>query len=182
MNNGSRKTSTTTSIAIIAIVIALGMVGSTAVNAFVVSATPAYAAAAAAAQPFTRVEEIPVDETVFVPCAVGGAGEEVHLTGKLHHLVHFMINSTGGVHFKFQSSDQGITGTGLTTGDKYHRTGATNSEFNAKVGEETTVVDSFQVIGQGNGNNFLVHVTLHITVNANGTVTAEVFDFSVECK
>jgi hypothetical protein len=174
MNNGSRKTSTTTSIAIIAIVVALGMVGSTAVNAFVVSAT--------AAQPFTRVEEIPVDETVFVPCAAGGTGEEVHLTGKLHHLVHFIINSTGGVHFKFQSSDQGITGTGLTTGDKYHRTGATNSEFNAKVGEETTVVDSFQVIGQGNGNNFLVHVTLHITVNANGTVTAEVFDFSVECK
>ena len=89
---------------------------------------------------------------------------------------------TGGVHFKFQSSDQGISGTGLTTGDKYHRTGATNSEFNAKVGEQSTVVDSFNIIGQGNGNNFLLHVILHITVNANGTVAAEVFDFRVECK
>lgn len=175
MNHSSANITTT-----IAIVLALGIVGSTAVNAFVISATPAYADTAA--QPVTRVEEIPVDETLFVPCAAGGAGEEVHLTGKLHHLVHFIINSTGGVHFKFQSNDQGITGTGLTTGDKYHRTGATNSEFNAKVGEQTTVVDSFNIIGQGNGNNFLVHVTLHITVNANGTVTSEVFDFSVECK
>jgi hypothetical protein len=174
MNHSSANITTT-----IAIVLALGIVGSTAVNAFVMSATPAYAAAA---QTFTRVEEIPVDETLFVPCAAGGAGEEVHLTGKLHHLVHFIINSTGGVHFKFQSSDQGISGTGLTTGDKYQRTGATNSDFNAKVGEQSTVVDSFNIIGQGNGNNFLLHVTLHITVNANGTVTAEVFDFSVECK
>ena len=178
MNHSSANITTT-----IAIVLALGIVGSTVVNAFVMSATPAYAAAAAAAaQPVTRVEEIPVDETLFVPCAADGAGEEVHLTGKLHHLVHFIINSTGGVHFKFHSSDQGITGTGLTTGDKYQRTGATNSEFNAKVGEQSTVVDSFNIIGQGNGNNFLLHVTLHITVNANGTVTAEVFDFSVECK
>lgn len=175
MNHSSANITTT-----IAIVIALGIVGSTAVNAFVISATPAYAAAAA--QPVTRVEKIPVDETLFVPCAAGGAGEEVHLTGELNNVVHFIINSTGGVHFKFHSSDQGITGTGLTTGDKYQRTGATNSEFNAKVGEQSTVVDSFRVIGQGNGNNFLLHVTLHITVNANGTVTAEVFDFSVECK
>ena len=174
MNHSSANITTT-----IATVLALGIVSSTAVNAFFMSATPAYAAAA---QPFTRVEEIPVDETLFVPCAAGGAGEEVQLTGKLHHLVHFIINSTGGVHFKFHSSDQGITGTGLTTGDKYHRTGATNSEFNAKVGEQSTVVDSFNIIGQGNGNNFLLHVTLHITVNANGTMTAEVFDFRVECK
>lgn len=174
MNHSSANITTT-----IAIVLALVIVGSTAVNAFVMSATPAYAAAA---QPFTRVEEIPVDETLFVPCAAGGAGEEVHLIGKLHHLVHFIISSTGGVHFKFQSSDQGISGTGLTTGDKYQRTGATNSEFNAKVGEQSTVVDSFNIIGQGNGNNFLLHVILHITVNANGTMTAEVFDFRVECK
>ena len=176
MNHSSANITTT-----IAIVLAFSIVGSTVVNAFVMSATPAYAATAAP-RPVTRVEEIPVDETLFVPCAAGGAGEEVHLTGKLHHLVHFITNSTGGVHFKFQSSDQGITGTGLTTGDKYHRTGATNSEFNAKVGEQSTVVDSFNIIGQGNGNNFLLHVTLHITVNANGTVTAEVFDFRVECK
>ena len=178
MNHSSANITTT-----IAIVLALGIVGSTVVNAFVMSATPAYAAAAAAAaQPVTRVEEIPVDETLFVPCAADGAGEGVHLTGRLHHLVHFTFDGAGGVHFKFHSSDQGITGTGLTTGDKYQRTGATNSEFNAKVGEQSTVVDSFNIIGQGNGNNFLLHVTLHITVNANGTVTAEVFDFSVECK
>jgi hypothetical protein len=139
-------------------------------------------AAYAAAQTFTGVVKIPVDTTDFVPCAAGGAGEEVHLTGEIHDLFHITLDSAGGAHVKVQLSDQGISGTGLTTGDKYHRTGATNFEFNAKVGEQTTVVNNFDIIGQGNGNNFLLHVTLHITVNANGTVTAEVVNTSVECK
>ena len=60
MNHSSANITTT-----IAIVLALVIVGSTAVNAFVMSATPAYATVPL---PFTRVEEIPVDETLFVPC------------------------------------------------------------------------------------------------------------------
>jgi hypothetical protein len=176
MNHSSANITTTT----IAIVLALGIVGSTAVNAFFMSATPTYAAAAA--QPVTRVEEIPVDETLFVPCAAGGAGEEVRLTGTIHTVFRFVSNGTNGIHGKFHANDQGISGIGLTTGDKYHRTGATNSELNAKVGEEATATDSFNVIGQGNGNNFLAHVTVHINVNPDGTVTADVFKISIECK
>jgi hypothetical protein len=137
----------------------------------------------AAAKESTRVEQIPIDETVFVSCAADGSGEEVHLTGEIHTVIRFVTNSTtGGIHIKFHANDQGISGIGLTTGDRYHRTGATNSEHNAKVGEEITVVDSFNIIGQGNGNNFLAHVTIHMTVNANGDVTAEVVKFSIECK
>jgi hypothetical protein len=44
------------------------------------------------------------------------------------------------------------------------------------------MVNNFRIIGQGTGNNFLVHETFHITVNADGTMTASVDNFSVDCK
>jgi hypothetical protein len=44
-----------------------------------------------------------------------------------------------------------------------------------------TFVNNFKIIGQGPGNNFLVHQNVHITVNANGTLTASVDNFSTEC-
>ena len=139
-------------------------------------------AAYAAAQSTTTVEDFPVDETDFVPCAAGGAGEEVHLTGKIHVVIHSTLDGAGGAHVKLHASDQGISGTGLTTGDKYQRTGATNIEFNAKVGFERSAGATFNWIGQGNGNNFLVHVLFHVTVNPDGSVTALVDKFSIECK
>jgi hypothetical protein len=37
------------------------------------------AAAYAAAETVTTVEEIPVDETISDPCAAGGAGEDVYM-------------------------------------------------------------------------------------------------------
>ena len=170
-------------LAVIALVAALALVGVVVAISIVTNPQQLLQQAeAAAAETLTRVEEIPVDETEFAPCAAVGAGEEVHLTGTVHTVFHITFDGAGGAHVKFHVNDQGISGTGLATGDKYHRTGASNLEFNAKVGEESTVVDSFNVIGQGKGNNFLAHVTLHITINPNGTVTAEAVHFNVECK
>jgi hypothetical protein len=172
----------TTFVAVIALIAALALVGVLAISIVTIPLQIQQEAEAAAAETFTTVEEIPVDETDFVPCAAGGEGEEVHLTGTVHTVFHITFDGAGGTHVKFHANDQGISGTGLTTGDKYHRTGASNSEINFKVGVESTVVDSFNIIGQGNGNNFLAHVTLHITINPDGTVTAEVVHFSIECK
>src|SRR5437016_9276248 len=56
--------------------------------------------------------------SVFIPCAAGGAGEVVDLTGPLHTLISFTINGnnvSGFFHFQPQS----ISGTGETTGAKY---------------------------------------------------------------
>jgi hypothetical protein len=92
------------------------------------------------------------------------------------------LDSAGGFHLKGQDNPQGISGTRLTTGDKYQGTGVTGFEFSGKVGFEETDVNNFRIIGQGNGNDFLVHDNLHITVNADGTLTAFHDNFSVECK
>jgi hypothetical protein len=125
---------------------------------------------------------IPIDITVFIPCAAGGAGEFVELTGDLHVLFATTQNANGGFHVKTHFQPQGVSGIGLTTGDKYQGTGVTQEEFNVNAGEQDTFVNNFNIIGQGPGNNALVHENTHVTVNPDGTVTASVDNFSADCK
>jgi len=122
--------------------------------------------------------------TVFVPCAAGGAGEIVDLSGPLHTLISFTINGNN-VSGKFHFQPQGISGTGETTGDKYQGTGVTQQTFKTSLQNgqaNLTFVNNFRMIGQGPGNNFLVHENLHINVNANGTLTVFHDNFSIDCK
>ncbi|MBA3585229.1 MAG: hypothetical protein H0W36_12015 [Gemmatimonadetes bacterium] len=133
---------------------------------------------------FTENLSIPVVLEVSVPCAAGGAGEVVVLSGKLHILVHETINDNR-FRVKLHFQPQGVSGVGLSTGDKYQGTGVGEETFGGSFvnGQfSDTFVNNFRIIGQGPGNNFLVHQTLHITVNANGEVTAEVDNFSIQCK
>jgi hypothetical protein len=44
-----------------------------------------------------------------------------------------------------------------------------------------TYVNNFRIIGAGPGNNYSVHQTLHITVNANGVVTTEHGRADIDC-
>ena len=150
--------------------------------ALVLIASLGVAQASAKATTFTDNVKIPTEIFVFVPCAAGGAGEFVTLSGSLHILFVTTIDSKGGFHSKFHFQPQGITGTGLTTGAKYQATGVTQGSFNGKVGFTQTFVNNFRIIGKGPGNNFMIHENFHITVNANGEVTAFVDNFSVKCK
>ena len=137
----------------------------------------------AQAQAITVVDNFiePLELVVFVPCANGGTGEFVELAGTLHILFVTTIDNQGGFHDKFHFQPQGVSGTGLTTGDKYQGTGETQGTFTGKVGFENTFVNNFKIIGQGPGNNFLLHENFHITFHPDGTVTAFVDNFSVKC-
>ena len=173
--------SDTTFVVVITIVAALALVGI--VAATIVTIPLQVQQAYAAAQTSTRVEKIPVDGSiVFVPCAAGGAGEEVDLTGTAHAVIHFTLDDTGGVHANAELNLKGVSGTGVTTGDKYQATGVSNREFNGKAGGEFTAHTIGNFIGQGNAPNFLLHALFHFTVNADGTLTAFVTDERVECK
>ena len=116
---------------------------------------------------------------IFIPCAPDIA----FVTGDLHVLISEEEDSNGGVHLKSHFQPQGISGVGLLTGDKYQATGVTQEHTNIHSGLafEDTFVNNFRIIGQGPGNNLLVHTTFHVTVNANGDVTAEVLNSSVDC-
>jgi hypothetical protein len=103
-----------TAIAVIAIVTALALFG-----AVIVTIPLQQQQAYAQAQTFTSRERIPVDDEIFVECAAGGEGEFIHVTGKLYFFSRVTLDSAGGFHVKGHLNTQGVSGTGLTTGDKY---------------------------------------------------------------
>jgi hypothetical protein len=124
---------------------------------------------------------IPFAQAVQIPCA----NEIVDLTGNLHILVETVTDANGGTHYKTHAQPQGVSGVGRISGDQYRATGVTQSEYhNSPLNPpgEMTFVNNFRIIGQGPGNNYLVHQLTHITLNADGTVTAQVSNVSIDCK
>jgi len=128
-------------------------------------------------------ESFPIDSTFPVQCANGGAGEFVEVSGNIHFLITSTVNGNN-FSFSMQTNPQGVSGTGLTTGDKYQATGSEtfhekgslqNGQFNF------TETDTFNLIGQGPGNNLTVHATGHMTFNANGTLTVDFFKVTADC-
>jgi hypothetical protein len=135
------------------------------------------------ASQFTQNASFPLDTYVYVGCAAGGGGEYVHLTGRLHALYHVTLSNTGSFKLKVHFQPQGVSGIGLSTGAKYQGTGVTQSlDRIGQVGAAFTYVNNFRIIGQGRGNNYLVHEVLHLKVNANGTLSAAHGQYRVECK
>lgn len=155
----------------------------TTVIMFLFAALALFTASANAAKQVNDTTDINL--SVFVPCAAGGAGELVDLSGPLHTLITFTVNGnnvSGVAHFQ----PQGLSGTGETTGDKYQATGVTKDtsfKVSFQNGQaQQTFVNNFRIIGSGAGNNFLVHEEAHITINANGVVTVVHDDLSIACK
>jgi hypothetical protein len=132
-----------------------------------------------------RFIPIELPEPPFVPCADGGSGEYLDLSGSLHDMLAMTLDSDGTLHVKIHDNPQGVIGVGETTGDEYRATGVTDYEYNVsyfKPGGQFTVVNNFRMIGPGPGNNLLVHENTHYTFNADGTLTATVDNFSIECR
>jgi len=128
---------------------------------------------------------IPIELLVFVPCANGGSGEVIDVSGPLHVVSQLTVSASGNFSDYFHFQPQGITGTGETTGLKYQATGITEQSFSGSLQNgqlALTFVNNFNIIGQGPGNNFLVHETLHFTINADGTLTVSFDNLTVDCK
>jgi len=137
-----------------------------------------------AAAAFTASSKFDIVLSINIPCANGGNGEDVTLTGTLHDLYHITINGNN-FNVKQHDNPQGITGIGTVTGAKYQGTGETQQQFGGSFVNghyEGTLTNNFRMIGQGPGNNFLVHETFHVTINANGTVTALLDHLTADCK
>lgn len=133
---------------------------------------------------FTDIVTFPVTIGVFIPCAADGAGEVVFLSGDLHSLVHTTVNGNR-VTFRSANHPQGISGTGLTTGDTYQATGITQEVSTGSLVDgqfSDTFINNFRIIGEGADNNYLVRQSFHVTVNANGELTVFVDNFSVDCR
>lgn len=135
---------------------------------------------------FTSIDVVELtDLPVFVPCALDGTGELVLLSGSLQFLFHFSEDQAGGFSVKSEANPQDVAGFGQTSGDLYQGTGATGSHTSFTISGvpfTDSFVSNFRIIGQGPGNDFVVHTNGQFTVNANGVVTVSDVRFSVDCR
>jgi hypothetical protein len=125
-------------------------------------------------------EKIPFD---FVLAPEEACGEAIHLSGTLLAMFSFTETPGGNVQIGFHFNPQGITGVGLTSGATYHATGETlgTTTIKAKGGISDTFVNNFKIIGEGSAPNLLETDVVHLTVNANGVVTATVEKSMIRC-
>lgn len=119
----------------------------------------------------------------LVPCANNGVGEVISGTIELHVLITSRLNGNNVSGF-YHYQPAGGNLVGSVTGDTYQATGVTQSSFHGSLQNglyTTTFINNFRLIGQGPGNNYLVHETAHLTLNANGDVTVNHDLFTIEC-
>lgn len=136
---------------------------------------PAFAAVAT-----TDVENLPMSVGVIIPCT----GDLVILEGTLHGVFHTTVTGNSFVS-RYHYNPQQLTGVSPTTGARYQGTGVTQEVIAGSFtnGRFTdTYVNNFRMIGQGSGNNLLIHLNFHVTVNASGDVTVIHENASAECR
>ncbi len=134
----------------------------------VLAAVPWQANSAGALQSTTMI-----NAGVYNACA----NELVGLTGEIHTVTHITYDS-GRAHVVVRVNAQGVEGFS-SEGRRYRATRNLGTTANGDgLPFSSTTVQSFNLVSAGSGPNMLVHVTAHITVNANGETTVEVQNVS----
>ncbi|HEV8586870.1 MAG TPA: hypothetical protein VGT02_18055 [Methylomirabilota bacterium] len=120
--------------------------------------------------------ETPVGGTMSNPCN----NEPIAFSGSQRIIVGVTNDGSGGTHLHTHISFQGVSGLGAF-GNTYSIPSA--QSFNNNIGNATTftTIVIIRVISRGLAPNFNGQQDFHMTVNANGTVTATPGLFRFNC-
>jgi hypothetical protein len=123
--------------------------------------------------------ELPVSTTLSNLCT----GELVDFVGTQHLVIAFAFTPSGKVRSTIHSNLQDVSGTSQETGATFHFQGGSNNvDAILTPGQESTIVIAFRFIGPGPDNNVLLQEVLHLTINDNGEITANVTLVSLKCE
>jgi hypothetical protein len=128
--------------------------------------------------------ENPFPFPIIVPCANGGAGEEIVPQGNVRQLSHVTINGKS-YSVKFQYTPQGVFSIGKITGDIYQATGVSEFTETGSFVNGRAVITSvwmFTNIGRAGAPNWKIIPTVHTTLNADGTLTASIDKLVASCE
>lgn len=107
-------------------------------------------------------------------------GGLVQLEGTIHLVALLEGEGTVAGHLNYQR----VTATELTSGTVYRASSVDN--FRVDLGgsfpADVTSVRNIHLAGPGGGGNLTVQIVVHLTVTANGDVTAVVESFSSSCR
>ncbi|MDR7079536.1 hypothetical protein J2Y03_004594 [Neobacillus niacini] len=108
-------------------------------------------------------------------------GESITIDGTINILFKQNTTPSGNFHVTVHSNIHG-QGTG-DQGNLYVVNETSNDHFTTNNQQfENTFNLSIRVISKGTAPNFLLHAQIHLTVNANGDVTATISVFDTECR
>jgi hypothetical protein len=112
-----------------------------------------------------------VGDVLVNPCN----GETVTITSGTFQIVdHVTATSSGAFHVIAEGNAHGVRGIG-TSGASYQAPGGFWVEMNAAPGAQvSTEVGVLNLIGQGTAPDFRSSGVFHVTVDANGNVTASI--------
>jgi hypothetical protein len=128
-----------------------------------------------------------VNVTIHVPAQVEISpcvpGDVVNLSGDIHIVITTTLASSGNYRVNNHLSSK-LKGISITTGTKY--VNSTNSDEEWFAGAPFPAVHThtydFLLVSKSGTDNYVLHMTMHETVNANGVPTATVDNFSMDCK
>lgn len=138
--------------------------------------------ASAQAAPTTTILRVPLDISYFLPCANNGAGEIVNVSGTFMMVFHTSSDPTLGTHTTLVEVQQHVAGIGETTGDRYVSTFVNFFNFNDSGALTSTQQVVFRITGPGPGNDALIRIVNHATVNPDGTITVAFDTITIECE
>jgi hypothetical protein len=114
------------------------------------------------------------------PCA---PGDVVNLNGNIHVVITTTSDGNGGYHVDNHLNSH-LRGRSITTGLKYSSSETNNEEWYAR--PPFPAVHSheynFELISSTGVDNYILKMTMHETVTANGTPTAVVDNYRMECR
>jgi hypothetical protein len=132
-----------------------------------------------------------VNTTTHVPASVQTnpcfPTDVVNLSGDIHTVITTTTDSAGGyrvnTHINSQLSGVSIPPS-IPTGTKYVNSENQEDEWYAGAPFPTvhTHTYDFLLVSQSNTPNYVLHMTMHETVNAQGVPTATVDGFSMGCQ
>ena len=130
----------------------------------------------------TSTVAVPYDNTVYVPCANGGAGEYVHLNGRTNFL--YTISWTDhGFTYGYHANSYAIKGVGLTSGEQFVASGTTEGQVAASwVNERWIAIITDQLRVTAPNTSFVVKNKYHVTTTPDGDALINLREQEVECK
>lgn len=125
--------------------------------------------------------------TIHVPASVQTnpcfPTDVVNLSGDIHIVITTTADSNGGYRVNNHLNSQ-LSGISITTGTKYVNSENQDDEWYARPPFPTVHTHTYDLLllSQSNTPNYVVHMTMHETVDANGVATATVDNFSMDCQ
>jgi hypothetical protein len=144
--------------------------------AFMLSAAPATQAATTVHDTFI----VPFDRVLFNPCT----GEDVAFSGHVVVTSATTIDDHGGFHGHVTSTPRAVRGTGVSSGITYAAVGATLDTLYSAPNQTPFVsvfTSTFTLVSPGASENVQIRLAGHVTLTANGDLSAVFSTFSLQC-